>query len=321
MSHGRRRPLPHVGVMEWFVKGERQRVERVARSLSDLGVRHIRTGLSWAEWHSEGGRDWYDWLLPRLAREFEVLPCVAYTPPSLGIHPHVTAPPRRTRDYADFLDVVVDRYGGCFHEIELWNEPNNLSDWDWRVDTDWSLFASMVADGANWMRHRGKRTVLAGMSPADPQWLQVMGEHGVLHLFDVVGVHGFPETWEPHWRGWNTIVDEVRAVLDVYAPDADIWITEVGGSTWRGDEHSQLRELAAALDAPVGRVYVYCAEDLAPDRPTNDGVGADVRDYHFGLSRADGTPKLLWRVWHERGLNGVRQVARAARAPALSGAP
>src|SRR5215210_5889330 len=66
---------PELGVLEWFDVGERARVERVVQELRDLGVRHLRTGVSWADWHASGGEAWYDWLLPRLADKFELLPC------------------------------------------------------------------------------------------------------------------------------------------------------------------------------------------------------------------------------------------------------
>ena len=28
--------------------------------------------------------------------------------------------------------------------VMFWNEPNNLSHWDFELDTDWQIFASMV---------------------------------------------------------------------------------------------------------------------------------------------------------------------------------
>ena len=36
---------------------------------------------------------------------------------------------------------------------------------------------------------------------------------------------------------------------------AQIWVTETGFSTWRGDERSQVRAFVDALDAPAERIY------------------------------------------------------------------
>ena len=32
------------------------------------------------------------------------------------------------------VEGVLDRFGAGCDAVELWNEPNNLSDWDWRLD-------------------------------------------------------------------------------------------------------------------------------------------------------------------------------------------
>jgi CDP-paratose 2-epimerase len=307
---------PELGVVEWFVLGEDERADRVARYLRGLGVRHLRTGISWADWHVPGGAEWSRRLLSRLAEDFELLPCIHYTPPSIGVEPDVSAAPERLRDYADFVALVLEELGHLFRRVELWNEPNNLSDWNWRIDTDWSMFVEMITDAASWARRTGVEVVLAGASPLDAAWLDVVGRRGLLGHVDVIGLHGFPGTWEPHWRGWEQALEETRAVLARHGSQAEIWITETGFSTWRGDEHSQLRLLAELAELPVGRVYWYATEDLAESRRTPDGHRADERDYHFGIRRADGRPKLLGRAWAEGGLPLVRELGALCPAPA-----
>jgi len=299
-----------LGVLEWFEPNEHERVERVLEGLREVGVRQLRTGLSWASWHEAGGAEWYDWLLPRLAAEVEVLPCVGYTPPSLGVVPRTSSPPRRPRDYADFIDLVLTRYGESFERIELWNEPNSRSEWDWTLDRDWLLFCEMIGDAAHWARARGFGVVLGGMSPIDPNWLRLLGERGVLQHVDVVGVHGFPGTWEPSWNGWSYHLTSVQEALDEAESSAAIWITEVGYSTWRHDELAQLRMFVDVLDAGAPRVYWYAAEDLGSDRSAIDRFHEDEREYHFGLRREDGSPKLLWRLWRDGGLEAVHDAAR-----------
>ena len=309
-------PAPAAGLLEWFVVGEHERAERVLEEVRALGASHVRTGLSWADWHAPGGREWYDWLLPRLAEDSEVLPCISYTPPSLGVIPTAAAPPRQPRDYADLVDELLTRYGRLFPYVELWNEPNNLSDWDWKLDPGWSAFAATIAPAAHWARRRGHRVVLGGMSPLDANWVALMGELEVLDHVDVVGIHGFPGTWEVDWEGWPESVAAVENVLARYDSPAEVWVTETGFSTWRHDERGQVDAFAAALSAPVARVYWYAVEDLGPSRATADGLHADERDYHLGVYRADGTPKLLARLWRERGTDALRRASPPAVAPA-----
>ena len=47
------RPSP--GVCEWLRIGEYERAERVVEDLQQLGVQHLRTGFSWADYLRPGG--------------------------------------------------------------------------------------------------------------------------------------------------------------------------------------------------------------------------------------------------------------------------
>jgi CDP-paratose 2-epimerase len=298
-----------IGAVEWFRLGEYERVERVLNDIKALGVHDLRTAVSWADWCTREGQAWYGWLFPRLAEEVSLLPCFLYTPPSLGVVAKTSAPPREPKAYADFLDLMITRFGAFFERVELWNQPSNLFYWDWRLDPRWSIFSDMVGAAAHWARRRGKQTVLAGLCPTDPHWLEIMCERGIMQHIDVVGVHGFPGTWECDWDGWPANLAKVHAVLDRYAVKAQVWITETGFSTWRHDERGQLQAFVDAMVAPVARVFWYSVHDLHPDLPHQDGFHADERHYHFGLKRADGTPKLLFRLGSNAGIKSLQDTA------------
>jgi CDP-paratose 2-epimerase len=308
-----------VGFVEWFRPGEHDRVEEVIAGLRDAGITRLRTHVSWAEFHAEGGPAWFDWLIPKLGAGFELLPCVHYTPPSLSRTGRTTGAPRDLRAYADFIDTLLTRHGAHFSHVELWNEPNNLLDWDWREDTDYLLFSEMAGAAAHWVRERGWKPVLGGPCPFDPLWLDLMGERGLLRLCDAVGFHGFPGTWdseEAGWHGWDMHLGEMRVVLDRWNPDAEIWITETGYSTWRGDEMEQARRFARAVEAKADRLYWYGWRDLPPDVPVQEGLWFDPRHYHLGAVTAGNQPKLLARLLTAGGMERVREVTRLA-APQL----
>ena len=307
-----------LGLLEWFVIGEHERVEAVLRDMHRLGIKHLRTGISWADWHTPEGAAWFEWLLPRLAAEVDVLPCVLYTPPSLGIEPRTAAPPREPKAYADFVDYLINNFGEHFSAIEFWNEANNLSEWDWTLDENWVRFAEMVGGAAYWAKHLGKQTVLGGMSPIDPGWLKLMFDHNVMNYIDVVGIHGFPGVWESNWHGWDAELQKVQTLLDAHQSPARIWITEVGFSTVQHDEFAQLRQLLEVSQANVERIYWYAWQDLDPNRAAIDGFHLDEREYHFGLRHSDGTPKLLHRIWEGEGVRGIEQLVTLAgqRTPA-----
>ena len=83
-----------LGVIEWLRPGEYQRAEDMLQDLQALDIPRLRTGLSWADWHTPEGQKWFDWFVPKLAKTAELLPCFTYTPPSLGIDPKTSSPPR-----------------------------------------------------------------------------------------------------------------------------------------------------------------------------------------------------------------------------------
>uniref|UniRef100_Q022V6 NAD-dependent epimerase/dehydratase n=1 Tax=Solibacter usitatus (strain Ellin6076) TaxID=234267 RepID=Q022V6_SOLUE len=304
-----RKPL--LGIVEWFRPGEYERVEEVLRDLRALGVRELRTGIRWSDWYASEGDGWYAWLLPRLAQDVNLLPCFLYTPAPLGIVPKFSSPPRTPKAYADFIDLMITRFGRYFDWIEFWNQPNNLTEWDTRIDPDWQMFCEMIGCAAYWARSRGKKTVLPGTWPIDLDWLELMHERGVLAYIDAVGVHGFPGASEFAWRGWETEIGEVRARLASFGAKPQLWITQTGYSTWRGEERAQVTAFAEAAHAPVERVYWQSATDRDPSLSNGESFQSDERQYHLGLKRVDGTPKLLFQLWSEGGLEAVREGVRS----------
>ncbi|ODS86664.1 MAG: hypothetical protein ABS46_00780 [Cytophagaceae bacterium SCN 52-12] len=297
-----------LGLLEWFHIGEYERVEATLPELRRLPFKRLRTGISWADYHSAEGRAWFDWLIPKLAGEMELLPCFLYTPPSMGIVPKTSSPPKQPKAYADFLDVAVSRYGQYFEYAELWNEPNNLSEYDFTLDRDWRLFCEMIGAAAFWMKRRKKSTVLGGMAPIDPNWLRLMFARGIMDYIDVVGVHHFPGVFETRWDGWPAILEKIGSVIEEHGGTQRIWITETGYPTVHYREYEQLLRFAECSEAPVERVYWYGLKDLDEKYPTVDGFHLDDREYAFGMLTADGRSKLLHRqlvheplhVWKRR---------------------
>ena len=82
----------------------------------------------------------------------------------------------------------------------LWNEPNNLSHWDFTIDPEWKRFADLarLAGAAVRAERPGLTRVLGGTSPIDAKFVALMDAQGALDEVDAIAIHGFPLDWN-HW--------------------------------------------------------------------------------------------------------------------------
>jgi beta-xylosidase len=180
--------------------------------------------------------------------------------------------------------------------VMLWNEPNNLSHWDFHEDPEWKIFAEMVSGAARGIREVSPRLkiVLGGMSPVDPNFVSLLKSHGVLDHVDVVAIHGFPLDWN-HWsiHDWPKKIEEIRSVTD-----KPVWVSEAGASSFGAEEVQTfgLQRTAELLLPITERVHWYSLYDLpatwaATTRHQEAEGSAYYRHYYMGLLREDGTPK------------------------------
>jgi beta-xylosidase len=181
--------------------------------------------------------------------------------------------------------------------VKIWNEPNNMSHWDFEVDQGWTVFARMatLACDAIAAERPGLPRVLGGISPIDPKFVQNMKEQGVLDHVDAIAVHGFPLDWN-HWQihEWPDRLAEVQALTDL-----PVWVTEVGVSTFGAEEVQEfgLRRTAELLIGKSPRIHWYSLYDLPKSWPATtrhrEAEGSSYyRHFYMGLIKEDGTPKL-----------------------------
>jgi len=97
-----------LGICQWF-HFEDHRLKEGVDWLRRLGVRHLRTGLSWADSFRPGALAWFDRQMDALA-EFDVTVTFCFTPEHRGIAPHHTSPPIDVNEFADFCAGMVARY-------------------------------------------------------------------------------------------------------------------------------------------------------------------------------------------------------------------
>ena len=96
------------GLVQWF-HFEDPRLDDAVNWMKRLGVRHLRTGLSWADSLRPGAEAFYDRMMEALA-PFDVTVTFCFTPESRGLAPHHTSPPAVAEEFADFCGRMIRRY-------------------------------------------------------------------------------------------------------------------------------------------------------------------------------------------------------------------
>jgi beta-xylosidase len=102
------RHTPALGLCQWF-HFEDHRLDEAAGWMRRLGVRHLRTGLSWADSFRPNALAWFDRQMDALA-EFEVTVTFCFTPEHRGLAPHHTSPPQSNEEFAEFCATMIRRY-------------------------------------------------------------------------------------------------------------------------------------------------------------------------------------------------------------------
>lgn len=291
-----------------------------------LGVQWARFQLIWANVQPDGPADWrwgpIDALVDGLeARGISVLGAVTTTPAWADRAPgcaEQTCAPADPAQFASFAGAAAARYQGRVAAWEVWNEPNIAL--FWKPTPDPVAYAALlravrpaVAAG-----DPGAVVVSGGPAPAvdvvgpdgrptstDPvTFLQQTYAAGAAGSFDAVGWHPYSYPRAPGglnptsaWVQMYGTATNVRGIMTAFGDGAKpVWATEFGAHTAAAaggalTEDQQAEYLGGGIDLwrgyPwAGPFFIYQLRDRGTDE-------TDQED-HFGLERADGSPKPAW---------------------------
>jgi beta-xylosidase len=102
---------PAMGICQWF-HYEDHRLDDAVRWLKRIGVKYLRTGLSWSDSLRPNALQWFDRQMEALA-DFDVTVTFCFTPESRGIEPHHTSAPQHPEEFAEFCGQMIARYAGA----------------------------------------------------------------------------------------------------------------------------------------------------------------------------------------------------------------
>jgi beta-xylosidase len=102
------RYAPEIGLCQWF-HFEDHRLDDAVAWMKRMGVRYLRTGLSWADSFRPNALQWFDRQMEALA-DFDVTVTFCFTPEHRGIAPHHTSAPLVKEEFAEFCAAMIRRY-------------------------------------------------------------------------------------------------------------------------------------------------------------------------------------------------------------------
>lgn len=162
---------PMMGLCQWF-HFEDHRLDAAVAWMRRLGVRHLRTGLSWADSFRPNALQWFDRQMAALA-EFEVTVTFCFTPEHKGLAAHHTSPPRDPNEFAEFCADMVARYAPAPRVLHRRRDP----------------------DARLWRRCEGERRCsLVGNREPTPRGRAIFSPRLPTRMN-----HAFPPTMSPSW--------------------------------------------------------------------------------------------------------------------------
>jgi beta-xylosidase len=99
---------PELGICQWFHFDD-HRLDDAVRWMKQLGVRYLRTGLSWADSFRPDSDVWFDRQM-RALEDFDITVTFCFTPEHRGLQPHHTSPPLVEEEFAEFCCQTLRRY-------------------------------------------------------------------------------------------------------------------------------------------------------------------------------------------------------------------
>jgi len=227
------------------------RFDREFDGMVSAGAESVRTAFYWNEAQPREGQapdfSRYDAVVASAARRrLRTLPIVHRTPGWASRDPSdLFSSPRDEAPYADFLTLLVRRYGpdGTFwaerpdlprvpiRDWQIWNEPDLTRYWAEQPFARAYVRLLRAADLALKAADPGSRTILAGLPNESFKSLAKVYEAGARGSFDAVALH--PYTGKP--RNVVRLVELARRVMrrnrDARLP---VWVTELSWPAAKG---------------------------------------------------------------------------------------
>lgn len=288
-------------------------VARAAKIIHDANIQFVRMDFNWDllnptrdEWQFDD----YDAVVNIVrARQLEVLGVLDYASwwassaqTSNDWRVRLYSEPTNAYDFARYAYAVVNHFKNDVRVWQIWNQPNTQT--FWKPQPNPARYVALLQEAYLAAKYADPDAVivfggLSGNGVAGGGDVQLAGDFlenayraGARGFFDVMAIHPYllPNSGIATLRAK---IAATRAVMNQFGDQAiPLWLTEIGAPTdvtwWSNAPPQSEADAANWLQAVFTQLW-----DLTPTivwYELQDRAGDDAAD-HFGLLRADGTPK------------------------------
>ena len=239
---------------------EHGQMPRNLRMIREAGIRWLRVDFSWAGIESPQG-SWKYEHIDRVVRETEenglhILPLLLYNVAWAN-------PAWQHLDlWLAYVEKTVSRYRDKFRYWEIWNEPNLF--WDSPNGADYTILLEATCRKIREI-DPGIRIVYGGTSGIPAEFFEQSFLAGAGEFFDVLNIHPYRGrmTSVELSEGYEEDLDSLRRLMAKYdLADREIWVTEMGWSTWtplngsnRTEFHEKITQREPGKQWKVGVMY------------------------------------------------------------------
>jgi len=266
---------PLWGLRELFHVGQYAKAENTLRKLNEMEVTEFRTYIRSGNWNTSEGREWYQWLIPELARNCSLLPCFIHTRPWVSakkLSPAICD----LRSYLKFTDQLISSFKNCFEWIEMRNPYFYDELESQNPDSKWLKFWTMLGGVTHHARQYGKKIVVGGLRLNELKAIRQINKGDFLQNLDAIGIDFNPGGQD----ALSDLLSEIgllRKLIHRSSNCTEIWITETGPSIHKYDDFSQQQKLNTLITLPLERIYWSSLEDFQMRLLQGNSNEADFR--------------------------------------------
>ncbi len=288
------------GICTHDLRGAVGDIEFKSQMLSKAGFGSVRGDLEWFRTESNpgtvkelGGWDQYFDDLIKYDMDFLAVTGLGNSLYDSGGLPYTEKSVQAFVNYAGYFAEYLKKHG--HNDIEIWNEADLMGNAAFNpASRPASDYRKLMIESAKAIRKANPDANIIGGVQANvsaESWMRDVLAEGGADYIDTYSIHPYNHTTAPETGGLLDKIARIRAILDEYNPEIDLWLTEMGyftalQPTQLARQHTLEEQAAWAV-----RMYMIVEDQDIASRIywydyINDGTSTTNSEDNYGIVKA-----------------------------------